>query len=129
MKNLWKSIFPLLLVLLLAACQEKQPEKKPEELIAKSWRLDKMSMADEMVNPAIMGTSTFTFFKNGRYEILMGELERGKWSLSADKKVLITVRDGGNMQGEMDIVELKEDKLIMTNTGNERPMTLTLVPQ
>lgn len=88
-----------------------------------------MTLAGEMVNPAMMGAASYTFYDNGRFEILMGELARGKWSLSEDKKILITVEDGGQNKGEMDILTLTKDQLIMSNGDHERPMRLELVPQ
>lgn len=103
-------------------------KKTPEEMIARSWRLDKLNLHTEGVDPSIMGTSSFTFYTNGRYEILMGELERGKWSLSPDKKILITKGDDRPMAGEMDIVKLTDDLLILNNNRTEKPMTMELVP-
>lgn len=126
-----KSIFGLALLLLLftLGCTPGEKAPTPEELITKSWKIDKMTLAGEMVNPAMMGAASYTFYDNGRFEILMGELARGKWSLSEDKKILITVEDGGQNKGEMDILTLTKDQLIMSNGDHERPMRLELVPQ
>ena len=47
--------------------------------------------------------SSFTFNKNGTYEIMLGELDKGTWSLSPDGKVLYTTPTGTNQRNEMDI--------------------------
>jgi hypothetical protein len=123
-------LFALVLIALLTACggTPKDAAIPPEQMIAKSWKLNKLDLKNEIVGPELLGTASFTFYKNGRYEILMGDLERGKWSLSANKKVLITSEDGANVSGEMDIAKLTPDLLILTNTGNDKPMTMELVP-
>lgn len=120
----------VLLTLSFVGCGDTAKNKAipPEEMIAKSWKLQKLSLPGEQVDPAIMGTASFTFYKNGRYEILMGELERGKWWLSPDKKVLITKADIRQEAGEMDIVKLQPDYLILTNNLAEHPVTFELVP-
>lgn len=133
MKNIvrLRLILSLLALCTLMACGTDKPKEKvptPEELVAKSWKLNKLDMAGQLTGPEIMANASLTFYKNGRYEILMGDLERGKWSLSADKKVLITTEDGAPMSGEMDIVKLTPTLMILTNTGNEKPMTMELVP-
>lgn len=133
----WKTkltvLFFSLVILVGMGCEggskkpgEKQPT--PEEMIAKSWRLTKMSMQEQLGGPGLMATSSFTFYKNGRYEILLGDLERGKWSLSANKKVLLTQKDGMDKAVEMDIVTLTPTKLVFVNTGNANPMTMELAP-
>jgi hypothetical protein len=112
-------------------CGQGTPKPKPtppEQLVAKSWKLNKLDMQGQLTGPEIMANASLTFYKNGRYEILMGDLERGKWSLSADKKVLITQEDGTAVTGEMDILQLTPTLMILTNKGNEKPMTMELVP-
>jgi hypothetical protein len=120
-----------LVVLILSSCGDGAGGGKkatPEELITKSWKLNKLDMRSQQMDPAIMANSTFTFFKNGRYEILLGELERGKWSLSPDKKVLITQADGRPSPGEMDILTLESNLLVLTNGMEANPMTFEWVP-
>lgn len=129
-----KSHLILLLTIALFACTMGcggKPEEKaipPEQMIAKSWKINKLDIQNEMVGPELLGNASFTFYKNGRYEILMGDLERGKWSLSANKKVLITAEDGAPTAGEMDIEKLTPDLLILTNRGSDKPMVMELVP-
>lgn len=126
-----KTRWGILIVLVSACvgCGDGKPDATPEEMIARSWKLEKLDMSTgEMVSPAIMGTSSFTFYKNGRYEILMGELERGRWSLSPNKTILITHAEGRPLAGEMDIVKLRPDLLILSNKGAQTPMTMRLVP-
>jgi hypothetical protein len=117
--------------LVATSCGKSKPEKKaptPEEMIATSWKLQKINMPEGLAGPEIMGNSTFNFYKNGRYEILMGSLERGKWSLSPDKKVLITTADEMGKVGEMDILQLNQNLLILSNGRKDNPMTMELVP-
>ncbi len=123
-------IFCLLSLSFVLGCGGKMDQKPtpPEEMIAKSWKLNVLNLQGEMVSPALMANASFTFYKNGRYEILMGDLERGKWSLSANKKVLITQEDDAQVTGEMDIVTLTPTLLVLTNNGNETPMRMELVP-
>ena len=119
----------MLLFLFLSACAPQEKQATPEELMTRTWKIQKMTLPGEMVNPAMISNSSYTFFDNGRFEILMGELARGKWELSPDKKILITTEDPGNKRGEMDILELSKDKLVLSNGDHERPMQLDLVPQ
>jgi hypothetical protein len=132
MKNIrWQIGVLVLLTMLFAACGEGGlggKKASPEEMITKSWKLNKLDMRSQQMDPAIMANSTFTFFKNGRYEILLGELERGKWSISPDKKVLITQADGRPTPGEMDIVTLEPNLLVLTNGMEANPMTFEWVP-
>jgi hypothetical protein len=122
--------FLLLSLSFLSGCGKAQEEKKqtPEEMLTKSWKLNKLDMQSNMMDPGIMANSSFTFYKNGRYEILLGELERGKWWLSPDKKVLITQGDGRPSPGEMDIVKLEPGLLVLTNNMAANPITFEWVP-
>jgi hypothetical protein len=121
-------VFPFLLLVGFGCGGDAANTIPPEQMIAKSWKLVKLDMKSQLVGPEMLGNASFTFFKNGRYEILMGDLERGKWSLSPDKKVLITEEDDTHQIGEMDIVTLTPTKLVLTNTGNANPMTMELAP-
>ena len=120
-----------MIILISFGCKDAKPKEKPltaEQMLAKSWKLNKFNMQGQLTGPEIMANSSFTFYKNGRYEILMGALDRGNWSLSADKKILITQKDGAPSPGEMDILTLTPTKLVLTNTGNDSPMTMELTP-
>ncbi|HEX2898152.1 MAG TPA: hypothetical protein VHS96_00380 [Bacteroidia bacterium] len=106
----------------------KEKQATPEEIITKSWKLNKLDMSSDRMDPSIMANSTFTFYKNGRYEINLGEVERGKWSLSPDKKILLSHADGQPGPVEMDILKLEPDLLVLTNNLQTNPMTFEWVP-
>ena len=100
-----------------------------EELIAKEWKLKTLNVKNQPPPPPeIMANSIFIFQKNGRYEILLGDVERGTWKLSDDKKVLITTPDGQMMEQQIDVTELKSDHLLLTNNSSASPVTMELVP-
>ena len=98
------------------------------EMISKSWRLNRLQVNDPNIPPTIMGNSSFTFNSNGRYEILMGSLERGVWSLSADAKILITTDDSTRQEKHIDIEKLTPDMLVLYNNEAATPLRMELVP-
>lgn len=101
----------------------------PEDMIARSWKLKTLNVKNQPPPPPhIMANSVFIFSKNGRYEILLGDVDRGTWRLSEDKKVLITITDGQFQEKHIDITELKPDHLILTNNMSASPVTMELVP-
>lgn len=100
----------------------------PYEMISKSWRLQRLQMNEAGLSPAIMGNSSFNFNSNGRYEILMGSLERGVWTLSADAKLLITTDDSTRQEKHIDIEKLTENELILYNPQGPTPLRMELVP-
>ena len=121
----------ILLLTLLSGLSGCDGEGGPsaEELIAKSWKMQKMDMAGEPAPIQIMATASFNFNKNGQYEILMGALERGVWKLSEDKKILITIPNGGGGQEQhIDILKLEEEELVLSNTTGPSPIRMELVP-
>lgn len=130
-KSAWLIPFTLLL-LFLSACGGEggtdAPEDRTKELIAQSWTMTSMTDHGQMAPMQLIVFSSFTFNKNGNYEILMGELEKGKWSLSPDNKVLITVPTGADFQNEMDIEYISEDQLILTNKGNGADIRMVMKP-
>lgn len=78
--------------------------------------------------PQIMGIASFNFNKDGRYEILMGPLERGTWRLSEDDKVLITTDDVSKMEKHIDIEKIQPDLLVLYNNAGATPLRMELVP-
>lgn len=106
----------------------KDTGPNPFEMISKSWRLQRLQMSDAAVPPQVMGTSSFNFNSNGRYEILMGSLERGVWTLSADAKILITTDDSTRQEKHIDIEKLTPDLLVLYNPSGPNPLRMELVP-
>lgn len=131
------SYFALLLLtfaLLLPACDSAGKKAKktgptPEEMLIGSWKLKSLNMSGEPAPPQIMVTSSFNFYKDGNYEILMGDLDRGTWSLSADKRILITVpQGGGGLQNHIDLEKVTEEEVILYNAQGPNPVRMVLVP-
>lgn len=112
--------------LLLSGCGDSTVA--PEELIAKSWSLKKFSMKDEMVPPTMIANASFTFTKDGNYEILLGSLDRGTWKFSEDKKVLITTNTDSQQESHIDVAKLTADELILVNNVGPKPVRMELVP-
>ncbi len=106
----------------------KDTGPNPFEMISKSWRLQRLQMSEASVPPQIMGNSSFNFSSNGRYEILMGSLERGTWSLSSDAKILITIDDSTRQEKHIDIEKLTPDMLVLYNPEGANPLRMELVP-
>ena len=102
----------------------------PEEMLIGSWRLKKLNMGPQPAPPQIMVNSSFNFHKNGRYEILMGELERGIWKLNENKNVLITTPDNNpGLQNMIDIEKITEDEVILYNKqAQPNPIRMVLAP-
>lgn len=110
----------------LASCGESGPP--PEELIAKSWKLQKLNIQGQMVPPQIMVNSSFNFHKNGRYEIEMGSVDKGTWHLSEDKKILVTINEETHQEQHIDILQLEPELLILNNPAGPSPVRMELVP-
>lgn len=110
--------------------ENKQPAlPDPMAIIPGSWKLQKFNMKGQMLPPQIMTTSVFSFSKDGRYEILMGELERGVWKVSPDNKLLITLPDSAEKENHIDILKMEKGRLILSNNQGPNPVTMELVPQ
>jgi hypothetical protein len=111
----------------LQGCGPQGPP--PEELLAKSWKLKSLKMNGQGAPPPqIMAMSSFNFSSNGRYEIHLGDLERGNWRLSEDKKVLITVPDGTFTEQHIDLSNLSDSTLTLTNNDGPAPVIMELIP-
>ena len=121
-------VFFLLLGWLVSGCGTNKQAPKPEELIVKSWKLHKLNAGPEPIPPQIMVNSSFNFAKDGRYEILLGTLEKGVWRLNEDKTVLITTPDGASVEQHIDIEVLSPDQLVIVNRQAANPIRMELVP-
>ena len=131
----WLAVVLLFSVFALGCGESSTETEKPKntgpnayEMITKSWKLNKLQMNDPNISPSIMGTASFNFNSNGRYEILMGSLERGVWTLSADAKILITTDDSTRQEKHIDIEKLTPDLLVLYNNGGPTPLRMELVP-
>lgn len=117
----------------LGACSGSEKEEKKEtpaeELIAKSWKVKRFKMGNDPAPINIIATAAFTFRQDGSYEILLGDLEKGTWILSTDKKRLLTTPEGAQAASEIDIEVLTEDRLVMSNNSGNPPVFMELVPQ
>lgn len=111
-----------------SGCGDGQAEPTPEEMLTGSWKFKNFSQNGQAAPIQIMVQSSFNFSKDGRYEILMGDVERGVWKLSEDKKVLITTADGMNFTNEIDIVKLTPELVILANNMSTNKVRMELVP-
>lgn len=110
------------LLLLLAACKQGPT---PEEILTGSWKLKSLNIKDQAPPPpSIMAQASFNFYADGRYEILLGDLDKGKWRLNEAKNVLITHPEGSPTEKEIDIETLTEAELRLVNG----PITMVLEP-
>lgn len=110
------------LLLLTSACKQGPT---PEELLVGSWKLTSLNIKDQAPPPPnIMAQASFNFYADGRYEILLGELDKGKWRLNEAKNVLITRTEGAFADKEIDIETLTENELRLVNGG----VTMELAP-
>lgn len=116
----------LALALMVAACGGEAPPP-PEEVIIGGWKIAKMDQGGMSPPLNILMQSSFTFGRDGRYEILLGELERGTWKLNEGATVLITTPDGGREQ-MIDIVQLDSTRLVLENTQAQPSVRIELVP-
>lgn len=129
-KTVYFSFFALLFcaALLVTGCNAGgAAEDNTEELIAQSWKMKSMTDHGEQAPMQVIIFSSFTFNKNGTYEILLGEVEKGNWTLSEDKKVLYTTPTGSNQRNEMDIESIDERFLILTNINETYDQDVRMV--
>jgi hypothetical protein len=112
-------------LLLLASSCKQGPT--PEELLVGSWKLKSLNIKDQAPPPpSIMAQASFNFYADGRYEILLGELDKGKWRLNEAKNVLITRTEGASADKEIDIEILTENELRLVNGAGAGAVTMVL---
>ena len=127
MINGWVLAFVVASLIMVWGCNSGQT---PEEMLATSWKLKTLNVKNQPPPPpSIMAEASFNFHKDGRYEIMLGSLERGKWSLSEDKKELITIPDGKQVEQRIDIVSLTVNELRLTNNAGGSPVEMVLERQ
>ena len=123
--------FLVMIALVLTGCGEagssEDPQAKTMELIAQSWKMKSMTDHGQPAPMNVIIFSSFTFNKNGTYEILLGELEKGNWSISPDGKVLYTTPTGTNIRNEMDIETIDERFLILKNQNAQYDQDIRMV--
>ncbi|MEM0998763.1 MAG: hypothetical protein AAGN35_17020 [Bacteroidota bacterium] len=127
----------LLLCLAFTACDnagtgsgDNQDGPTPEQILAKSWKLKRLNMGPDPAPPQVMVNSSFNFYRDGRYEILMGELERGTWSLDETKTILITMPENQpGLRNMIDIEKISEERVILYNKqAMPHPIRMVLEP-
>jgi hypothetical protein len=125
-----KRLTSLLLVTLaiVVAASGCTSSKTPEEMLTKTWQLKTFRSGGGMPPPDFMSQTQFMFRPDGRYEILMGELDVGTWKLSENKKVLLTYPDGTRQENSIDVEFLSDSLLILSNPAGPQPVRMELVP-
>ena len=112
----------------LLACGNGESGPTPEEILTGSWKLQRFDMKGQPTPIQVMATASFNFSPDGTYELVLGNLERGTWSLGKNKKVLITVAQGTTLEQHIDITKLTEEEVILVNNTGPNPVKMTLVP-
>ncbi len=121
------ALMAVLMLLLLSACGSSGPT--PEEIITGSWKLKSFNIKDQAPPPpSIMAQASFNFYADGRYEIMLGELDKGKWRLNEAKNVLITTPVGSPTDKEIDIETLTETEMRLVNGQGAGAVTMVLEP-
>lgn len=82
-----------------------------------------------MASPAALGNSSFTFYKDGHYEIVLGDYDKGTWQFGPFNKTLVTTSEVTGQAGEIDIEYLSDTLLIMYNNQSETPVRMELKPE
>lgn len=117
----------LVLLLLTTSCGSSGPT--PEEIITGSWKLKSFNIKDQAPPPpSIMASASFNFYADGRYEIMLGDLDKGKWRLNEAKNVLITRPNGSPTDKEIDIETLTETEMRLVNGQGAGAVTMVLEP-
>lgn len=128
MRRTYTFLACMLLGLFTLSCGNSESGPTPEEILIGSWRLQKFDMKGQQVPLQIMATSSFNFSPDGTYEIVLGELERGTWTLGKNKKVLITIKEGTTQEQHIDIEKLTEEETVLVNNTGPNPVRMTIVP-
>jgi hypothetical protein len=150
------AIFCLYAALAVTACQEnggskislfkdadgqeltkEEAEILREQLICRSWKFSKIlpsSARDDQrldvfmpILDAAFENAQFDFGQSGRFTFtLAGETEKGNWKLSRDESRILTTADETGDERVFTVVEVAQDKLILTLGDDE--VTLLLTP-
>ena len=121
------ALLAIVLLLFVSACGSSGPT--PEEIITGSWKLKSFNIKDQAPPPpSIMASASFNFYADGRYEIMLGDLDKGKWRLNEAKNVLITRPNGSTTDKEIDIETLTETEMRLVNGQGAGAVTMVLEP-
>lgn len=121
-------LLPFLFAFFLTSCGGGESGPTPEEILTGSWKLQRFDMKGQPTPIQVMATASFNFSPDGTYEIVLGNLERGTWSLGKNKKVLITIASGTNLEQHIDIEKLTPEETILVNNTGPNPVKMTLIP-
>lgn len=125
----------MLLAFGFAACTESAtkapPKKSAFDMVAKAWKIKKFTIKSDspMGSPGALGSASFTFFRDGHYEIVFGDFDKGKWQLGPDNKTLVTTSEVTMVPGEIDVEYLSDTLLILFNEQAVPPVRFELVPE
>jgi hypothetical protein len=130
--------------------KEKKALAKTQTLIQKKWSFDVDYLKAEMkkeaeklkaTNPekaseieaqmemmAMLGGITMEFKAEGVMEVsMMGQSEKGTWSLEDKGKVLVMTNSGGKPD-KVNIKELSEKRMILENPTDDNMKIIALIP-
>jgi hypothetical protein len=94
-----KTFVIISMMVFVASCKSK-----PADIIVKKWKSSAITME---------------FKKDGTYEAVGKEVERGTWVLSEDGKTLTGKVNGKDKEQKLEIKELTKEKLVITKGGED----------
>jgi len=125
-----KNILTALLLLLLIACQEEDnaPDTQTDasELIARTWRVQAVTMDDVEENAAAYSSYRFTFSQDQTYRFLMPDELTGTWELTSNNNLLILDR-GADQEQTVRVLSLSAEALSLEFSVEDEKIGLSKI--
>jgi len=125
-RSLWAAVVLVVMLAGMVACEGGGGR---EAQLAKKWKYDSMEMSGQTLSGDQIGNPTMEFKTDGTVHMKFGDLdESGTWKLEGDT-IITTIGEGESFQDqEVTIVELTDEKLIISGEQAGQAVTVTLVP-
>jgi len=131
-----KHIFIFAIFLIIISCKEKgetpSPEPPPTEMLARTWKVNAVTINGQADNTTDYSNYRFTFNANETYNFTMPGNQQGTWELIANATALTLDKGTANEQ-RVEVPKLSETTLELEfteqsdKTGTRR-ILYTLVP-
>lgn len=125
-----KNILTALILLLLIACQEEEnaPDTQTDasELIARTWRVQAVTMDDVEENAAAYSSYRFTFSQDQTYRFLMPDELTGTWELTSNNNLLILDR-GADQEQTVRVLSLSAEALSLEFSVEDEKIGLSKI--